>query len=110
MALHSRVASTRTVCSGAEVVEPSRAVANQKGKRMIDPAEIDNRFTYHPPNDGQVLSFTAIRVTAKQFAHIINAQCPDGREKSLALTKLEEAVMHANSAIARRSGDGVTDA
>lgn len=32
---------------------------------------------------------------------MIDGVTPDSREKSLALTKLEEVVMHANSAIAR---------
>lgn len=37
----------------------------------------------------------------KDLAYVINATCPDGREKSLAMTKLEEAAMWANAAIAR---------
>ena len=34
-------------------------------------------------------------------AHLIVTLTPKSREQSLALTKLEEAIMHANSAIAR---------
>ena len=35
------------------------------------------------------------------MANLINKQCPDSREKSTAITKIEEAVMWANAAIAR---------
>jgi len=63
--------------------------------------EIDLRFTYHPPKEGQPERYTKIRDTAKSFAHELVSMCPDSRERSLALTKLEEAVMWANAAIAR---------
>lgn len=38
---------------------------------------------------------------AAGFARKILKSCPDSRERSLALTKIEEAVMWANAAIAR---------
>ena len=37
----------------------------------------------------------------KEFAYLLNDLCPDSREKSLAMTKLEECVMWANASIAR---------
>lgn len=54
---------------------------------------IEHNFTYHPPKPGQPELYTALRDTAKEFAHLIDSKCPASREKSLALTKLEEAVM-----------------
>lgn len=39
----------------------------------------------------------------KFLAVEIEENCPDSREKSLALTKVEEAVMWANASIARNS-------
>lgn len=62
---------------------------------------INNNFTYHKPNEGQAERYVTIRDTAKLFAHQLDDLCPDSREKSLAFTKLEEAVMWANSSIAR---------
>ena len=62
---------------------------------------IENRFTYHPPRDGQPQMYADIRDSAKELAYLLEAVCPEGREKSLAMTKLEEAVMWANAAIAR---------
>jgi hypothetical protein len=65
--------------------------------------ELKTRFTYHPPKGDQPDHYEHIRMEARELATVINNLCPDSREKSLALTKLEEAVMWANAAIARRS-------
>lgn len=62
---------------------------------------IEHNFTYHPPKPGQPQKYTDIRDFAKGLALLIDSTCPDSREKSLALTKLEESVMWANAAIAR---------
>ena len=63
--------------------------------------EIEKRFTYHPPKDGQPALYQAIRDMAKMMATIIDNTCPESREKSLAFTNLEQAVMWANASIAR---------
>ena len=70
-------------------------------------AELENRFTYHSPKDGQIERYERIRYKAKMLALYINEFCPNSREKSLALTKVEEAVMWANASIARVEADGV---
>jgi hypothetical protein len=67
----------------------------------MDADDILKRFTYHPPKDGQPEKYTAIRDKAHQLAVLINDTCPDSREKSLAVTNLEESVMWANASIAR---------
>ena len=63
--------------------------------------QIEKAFTYHPPKAGQPEKYTLIRAQAKSFAYLIEGLVPDGREKSLAMTKLEECVMWANAGIAR---------
>lgn len=63
--------------------------------------KIENNFRYHAPKEGQPEKYTALRDKAKEFAYLIEELVPDSREKSLALTKLEEAVMWANAGIAR---------
>jgi hypothetical protein len=63
--------------------------------------DIENRFTYHAPKGDQPVRYESIRTATKDLAYMIEAACPDSRERSLALTKLEEAVMWANAAIAR---------
>lgn len=64
-------------------------------------SQIENAFTYHPPKEEQPGKYTDIRKKAKELAYMINELVPDSREKSLAMTKLEECVMWANAGIAR---------
>lgn len=70
----------------------------------MESGELETRFTYHPPKGNQAERYTILRDQAKTFAQCIGALCPESREKSLAITNLEQAVMWANSAIARREG------
>ena len=62
--------------------------------------DITNRFTYHPPKDDQPARYEALRAAAKVLAMTIDDYVPESREKSLALTKLQEASMWANAGIA----------
>lgn len=64
-------------------------------------AQIENNFSYHAPSENDVVKLKNIRDFAKAMAHKIDTYCPDSREKSVAMTKLEEAVMWANAAIVR---------
>lgn len=63
--------------------------------------QIGNNFMYHSPKEGQQEKYEAIRSKAKELAYLIDDMCPNSREKSLAITKLEESVMWANTSIAR---------
>lgn len=63
--------------------------------------DIERNFTYHPPKEGQPEKYKEVRRKAKALAHFINNRCPVSREKSIAMTKLEEAVFWANASIAR---------
>lgn len=67
----------------------------------MDATDLLNRFTYHPPKDGQAERYQLIRQHAHGLATLIDNHAPDSREKSLAITHLEDAVMWANAAIAR---------
>ena len=67
--------------------------------------DIENRFSYHAPKDqSTVQAHEAVRAALKTTAHFVAGQIPAGREASLALTKLEEAMFWANAAIARNGG------
>ena len=63
---------------------------------------IETNFTYHSPNENQVDRYKLLRDKAKELAYAIDERCPSSREKSLALTNLEQAVMWANASIARQ--------
>ncbi len=69
--------------------------------RQVTARELIKRFTYHPPQGNQTARYEEIRDRAKEFALFLSAAAPVSRELSLALTSLENCVMHANSAIAR---------
>lgn len=71
-----------------------------KPKDYINPT-IEKNFKYHSPKEGQPEKYTAIREKAKELAHMIDELCPNSREKSVAMTELETAVMWANASIAR---------
>lgn len=76
---------------------------------MITNDLIEKNFTYHPPRTGQPAKYERIRMRAKSFAYLIESLCPNGREKSLAMTKLEECVMWANAGIAREPEEDDVD-
>lgn len=69
----------------------------------MDLRDIENRFTYHPPEpeNGQPARYEQIRGEAKKLALLIDDLADDSQEKSLAVTHLEETVFWANAAIAR---------
>lgn len=67
----------------------------------MNPEDIEHRFCHHSPTGGKIVKHTEARVIAMNAAHELNDLLPEGREKALAITKLEEALMWANAAIAR---------
>lgn len=63
--------------------------------------QIESNFSYHAPKEGQPEKYTAIREKAKELAYLIHEICPESREKSVAMTKLEESVFWSNASVAR---------
>lgn len=63
--------------------------------------QIENNFSYHAPQNDQTERYERLRDYARDFAFLIKENCRDSREKSLAMTHLEQAVMWANASIAR---------
>ena len=57
--------------------------------------DIENIFTYHKPFGTQPERYEHLRAEAKTLARAIMLHCPDSREKSLALTNLQQAIMWA---------------
>ena len=68
----------------------------------MDAQDLGNRFNYHPPSPDRALIHDAIRGELQEVAQTILDSLPAGREQSLAVTKLEEAMFWANAALARQ--------
>lgn len=70
-------------------------------KYSIDHMRLDKSFKYHAPIGDQAPRYVDLRFAGRNLAESIMAYSPPSREQSVALTKVEEAVMWANAAIAR---------
>lgn len=64
---------------------------------------LNNNFVAHAPTPEQSIDLASIRDAAYELAHDILHVVPDSRERSIALTKVEEAMFWANAGIARTS-------
>jgi hypothetical protein len=64
---------------------------------------IENDFRFHPADEARGEQHAKVREVLRDAAVDIVRLVPSGRERSLALTKLEEAMMWANAGIARQS-------
>lgn len=64
-------------------------------------SKIENNTKYHPPIGDQHIRYETMRLEAKKLMQAILGHCPPSRERSLAFTKIEEAMMWANASIAR---------
>lgn len=68
-------------------------------------SELMHRFRYHPPvGQDQIDRYQTMRAAGSHLALSICQNTPLCREQQIAIQHVEEAVMWANAAIARRSG------
>ena len=68
---------------------------------MISQEDIDRRFAFHPADQAKGKLHDEVRDLCRQTANVLNHKLPDGREKFLAITHLEEVMFWGNAAIAR---------
>lgn len=70
----------------------------------MTPEDIENRFAFHAATTAEKRdAHTSVRQTLRRAADYLNDTLPEGREKSLAITHLEEAMFWGNAALARQS-------
>ena len=62
--------------------------------------EIENWFTYRPPNEVEKVAYLAIREKAKELAFLIINYTPPSADQTAAIRALRSAVWQANAAIA----------
>jgi len=67
----------------------------------MEQADLDKRFTEPSSDPAKTQLKNTVRNTLKAAADAINTVVPEGREKVLAIAKLEEAMYWANTGIAR---------
>lgn len=65
----------------------------------MEPIETVRRFSHLDVSESDEAKCHQISDMGNRFADVINGLCPEGREQSIAITKLEEAVMWANKGI-----------
>lgn len=70
---------------------------------MVERSFLENQFRYHKLTPQQRSRINALRETALGYSLIIDQYCPDGREKDLAIIRLQEASMWANKAVCEES-------
>lgn len=75
------------------------------GKSLAPEMEqrLENDFSYHSPDEDKKDLHNWVRESLKEQSKAIIAELPPGREASLFLTKMEEAMFWANAAIARNN-------
>lgn len=66
----------------------------------MTPDEIDNRFSFHAGTKESIPNHERVRELCRTLAHELDELVPVGRERSLALTALQECMMWANAGIA----------
>jgi hypothetical protein len=68
----------------------------------MEQTDIANRFNFHAATTEEKRNeHTSIRQACRRLADELNERLPEGREKSLAITHLEEVMFWGNAAIAR---------
>ncbi len=67
---------------------------------MIGAYEIRRRFGYHKATPTKVPLYENNRNKVIELADFLDFWLPDGREKALAMTALQETLMWANAAVA----------
>lgn len=69
----------------------------------MDSLEPDARFVHYPAHtEERRNAHSSVRMLLASVASDLNGKLPEGREKAVVFTKLEEATFWANAALARR--------
>jgi hypothetical protein len=69
---------------------------------MLSREELKTRFTYHEPDDKKLEQYDRVRKMFLELATELWQNCPESRELSIAISRLEEAQFWTNASIARR--------
>ena len=62
----------------------------------------ESTFEYLKPTDAQIYTMSRVREAAKVFAAVLNAELPDGPDKTFTIRNHRTTAMWANVAITRQ--------
>lgn len=87
--------------------EEVEAAKKERGERVLGPGvfpgDLEEMFTYHPPTtDHELEAYGILREQGKEMAKAILTWCPNSGDRTVAIRKVREAIMIANSSIANR--------
>lgn len=71
--------------------------------------DIEGRFMPHPASAKTANDMMAVRIAVNNHAGFLNIILPEGREKSIVMTKLEEVLFWANAALARNASGPLSE-
>lgn len=87
--------------------QPDGAEVHASEDRAALASDLANRFAFHPADtESRVEAHEQVRAEAYAFAASLADLVPPGRERSLAFTAIEEAMMWGNAGIARKYATG----
>lgn len=74
---------------------------------VLSESELLHRTQHHPPKSAETIAaHEGIRAATRNFLDAIRLHCPECREKAIAVSNAEQAMMWANAAVARNQSAG----
>ena len=103
MTVGIRLSPVRKLRIGPNLVMYTEEEKDETPDELTDfQKDMIKRFSFHPAKDEPTRkAHEAIRNHCLRMTSVIDAYVPPGRERSLAITKLEEVMFWANAGIAR---------
>ena len=98
---HMETQPTGSVDAAAKLAAADALAAQAQGLPTEVLTEIARRFNAHPADQSQVLRMANVRMACLQTATVIMESVAQSRERSTALTLLEQVMMIANAGISR---------
>jgi hypothetical protein len=100
--------------SANQINDILESILHETMENMLPPEDVPLyqrtiwNMTSHTPSPADIRKIELLRTDFKVSAGGVIKFCPDGRERSLALTHLEQALMWAVAGIARKEPDAPT--
>ncbi len=82
-------------------LKDDRPYLEKSSLRSWSDVELRDRFFYHPPSSEGAKTHGVLSQEFYELSQVIDALCPHSREKSLAMTHMEQSKMWASAAVAR---------